>query len=131
MPGPLPTGHARRANAPQWTKRADGREAPPWPSTKPTKRELDRWALLWGSEAAAQWVDADAPAIARIVRLQIECESATGRLGAFGALVSLEDRFGLSATARRRNYVDTSPPEDDERDGDEPRSGEVVLSVVS
>lgn len=127
MPGPLSTGTARRANAPKWTKGA-GRDAPPWPATKPTKVELDRWRLLWGTEAAAQWVDGDAPAIARVVKLQLECERADGRLGAFGALVALEDRFGLSATARRRNYVDTAPEQDDAADdGDE---GTVVLSVV-
>lgn len=130
MPGPLPTGNARRANAPQWTRADTGREAPPWPEPrKATKAELDRWHLLWAAETAAQWVDADAPAIARIVKLQLEATSADGRLGVFAALTALEDRFGLSQSARRRNYVDTRAIELGE--DDEHGSGEVVLSVVS
>jgi hypothetical protein len=133
MPGPLSTGNARRANAPQWTRATAGREAPPWPEPrKPTKAELERWHLLWGSETASQWVDADAPAIARIVKLQLESTRPDGRLGAFAALVALEDRFGLSQSARRRNYVDTRALELGEVEEDDDRgSGEVVLSVVS
>jgi hypothetical protein len=133
VPGPLSTGKARRANAPHWTPSTAGqREAPPWPEPrKATKAELERWELLWASEAASQWVDADAPAIARVVKLQLESTRPDGRLGAFAALVALEDRFGLSASARRRNYVDTRPLEWVDEDDEDGSSGEVVLSVVS
>jgi hypothetical protein len=129
MPGPLPTGNARRTNAPAWTRSAGGGEAPPWPlGRKATPTEQKRWELLWASEAAAQWVAADAPNVARIVKLQLECERPNGRLGAFGAVVALEDRYGLSPTARRKNYVDAA---DVVLDDDDEDSGELVLSIVS
>lgn len=104
-PPPKPEGMRRRRNVTTGKRTlpaaGSGREAPPLPGAgKLLKSTREWWATVWASPMAAAWVDADAPALARLAGLVDR--ASRGQVGVLDEIRQLEDRFGLSPLARRR-----------------------------
>jgi hypothetical protein len=103
MPGQRRT---KRAESSEWRRLAPpppDAPIPPMPSPRPRRRwtvEAQRaWQAWWSSPMAGQWIEADAVALRRALRL-VDA-TARGVPGSHAALTQLEDRLGLTPKARR------------------------------
>lgn len=113
MPGPLPSGNARRRNKSKefdYLPQDNTGAIPPWPGEAPmTAAEKRRWKLLWSSPVSRKWEAREAPLVLRVVRLQLLVESKD--YSRASELRALEDRLALNPVARQRQRlkVDDTP----------------------
>ncbi len=78
-------------------------KVPPLPRKRPAWLASTRawWASVWHSPMAAEYLDVDRFALERLARLIDEGGRRPLKVGELAAIVSLEDRFGLTPRSRR------------------------------
>lgn len=109
--GPPPDPDALRQDRPgnraEWvTLPAEGREGdpPPWPLTRMTARERERWAHEWAKPQAAMWEAAgQVDQVALYVRAFVEAERPRSSVALRQYVKQLEEVLGLSLTGLARN----------------------------
>lgn len=102
---PKPPGTTRRPDRQHWrTLDAAPPDVPPLPEREDgetwTPEAVRAWESWWSSPMASAWLDADAVAVRRAVRLVDDAQR--GRRGTDAALVALVDRLGLTPAGRLR-----------------------------
>jgi hypothetical protein len=102
---PKPPGTTRRPDRQHWRvlDAAPG-AVPPMPERHDgeawTAEAVQTWDAWWRSSMASAWLEADAVAVRRAVRLVDDAQR--GRRSADTALVALLDRLGLTPAGRLR-----------------------------
>lgn len=120
---PSPPGQRRwrSAKAREW-ERLDAPTtapaAPPMPDGDWTTEAVEAWRSWWASPMSSVWLESDQVALRRLLRLVDR--GARGKKASHTAVMQLEDRLGLSPTARMRlqwqiapRAVSPPPPEFD------------------
>lgn len=101
-----PAGTASGIAAPPLPERGKGEK--PWhPET------LSYWAVVWASEMAGEYLDADVPGLVALMKLQDEFNY--GEMGLAAEIRLQRQCFGLTPIDRRRLQWETGKVEDAER----------------
>jgi len=114
-PAPDPNALRRDRDKGEWTELpAAGRvgEAPAWPLTQPTGREIDLWEVEWRRPQAIIWErNGQELEVALFVRAVADAESPRASVAARTLVRQLMDSLGLSVPGMRSNrwrIVDTT-----------------------
>jgi hypothetical protein len=101
-------------------------EAPAWPLSRPTKRELVLWAIEWARPQALMWeANGQQVEVALYVRSLRETERTGSSVASRTLIVRQQDALGLNQPGLARNHwiIDTGVAEDLAEKEATPRAG--------